>query len=524
MKDETAIYVRVSTMKDSQKDSPEHQLGICEEKANTLDLLVKNIYEDRDTGTSIVARNEIQRLIADAKQGKIRNIIFASLSRFSRDTLDSLNLKRVLVDALGIRLISIEEGYDSAKDNDELKFQIISAVNQKLSEQISLSSKRGIRQSALKGNFTGSITPYGYKKVMIGNRKTLTPDDETKSVVQMIFTLYTTDKLGVKAIVNYLNEKEIPSHKDGVWGISSVQRILMNEVYTGNNVFSKYEIKKIYNDINNMADRSKKQVQRDKETWERSAFKTHEPIIADEIFQRAQEIRIQRSGGTRGGIRNRVNLFAGMISCAHCGSAMVMIKSKGSKSRRENREYRYLICSARRRQGEKGCVNNFSLPYDHLRHVILKEISQKLKIAIPVETNVNNVVHRITKNNIAEEANGKERKRLEKAIDTNRNLLFQLRKQKMLEDLDEQQYSYEKEMYEREIGSMQQRLVHIKDADEETLNLHVISEEIRTAIHELVELRFEHQDPLRLILTRLIKQISVNVAGEVEIHTPLAEV
>ncbi|WP_018756932.1 recombinase family protein [Paenibacillus terrigena] len=522
MKDETAIYVRVSTMKDSQKDSPEHQLGICEEKANALHLHVKFIYEDRDTGTSIVARNEIQRLIADAKHGRIKNIIFASLSRFSRDTLDSLNLKRVLVDALGIRLISIEEGYDSAKDNDELKFQIISAVNQKLSEQISLSSKRGIRQSALKGNFTGSITPYGYKKVMIGNRKTLTPDDETKSVVQMIYKLYTTDKLGVKAIVNYLNEKEIPSHKAGVWGISSVQRILMNEVYTGNNVFSKYEMKKIYNDINNMADRSKKQVQRDKETWERSAFKTHEPIIEDETFHRAQEIRLQRSGGARGGIRNRVNLFAGIIFCTHCGSAMVMMKSNGSKSRKEIREYRYLICSTRRRQGEKGCVNNLSLPYDNVRHVILDEISQKLKIAVPIETIVNDSIQRIKKNNIAEETKGKETKRLEKAIDTNRNLLFQLRKQKMLDDLDEQQYSYEKEMYEREIGSMQQRLDHIKGVNEETLNLHVIREEIRTAIHELVELRFDNQDPLRLILNTLIKQITVNVTGEVEIQTPLA--
>ncbi|MDQ0194575.1 hypothetical protein [Paenibacillus wynnii] len=52
-----------------------------------------------------------------------------------------VNIKRILVDALGIRLISIEEGFDSFKDNDELKFQIISAVNQKLSEQISPSSK-----------------------------------------------------------------------------------------------------------------------------------------------------------------------------------------------------------------------------------------------------------------------------------------------------------------------------------------------------------------------------------------------
>lgn len=63
----TAIYVRVSTTKDSQKDSPEHQRGLCEEKARILDLDVQYSYEDRDTGTSIVAREEIQKLIRDAK-------------------------------------------------------------------------------------------------------------------------------------------------------------------------------------------------------------------------------------------------------------------------------------------------------------------------------------------------------------------------------------------------------------------------------------------------------------------------
>jgi len=240
--DVTAIYVRVSTTKASQKDSPEHQRGLCEEKARTMDLDVHYTYEDRDTGTSIVGRVEIQKLIEDAKNKYFGTVIFASLSRFSRDTLDSLNLKRILVDALGIRVISIEEGFDSLKDNDELKFQIISAVNQKLSEQISLSSKRGIRQSALKGNYTGSIPPYGYKKVVLDNKKTLVPDEDTMHVVKLIFDLYTARKMGDKAITNYLNnDSEIPSPKGGIWGITTIQVILKNEVYTGENVFSKHE-------------------------------------------------------------------------------------------------------------------------------------------------------------------------------------------------------------------------------------------------------------------------------------------
>lgn len=144
-KNRTAIYVRVSTTKLSQKDSPEHQVGVCRERAKQENLVVQEhlIYEDRDTGTTITDRPAIQRLIKDAQNGAFDIVIFASLSRFARDTGDALNLKRKLVDALGIRLISIDEGYDSKKDLDELKFTIISAVNQKLSEQISYSSRRG---------------------------------------------------------------------------------------------------------------------------------------------------------------------------------------------------------------------------------------------------------------------------------------------------------------------------------------------------------------------------------------------
>lgn len=509
-------------MKDSQKDSPEHQRGLCEEKSRTLELNVQYIYEDRDSGTSIIGREEIKKLIKDAKAGLFNNIIFASMSRFSRDTLDSLNLKRVLVDALGLRLISIEEGFDSAKDNDELKFQIISAVNQKLSEQISLSSKRGIRQSAIKGNFTGSITPYGYVKVVVGERKTLVPDEDTKSVVQLIYNLYTTQKKGEKAIVNYLNEEQIPAQKGGIWGLSSVQRILMNEVYTGENVFSKYEVKKVYNDINNMSDRSKKQVERDKSKWERSGFKTHEPIIEEETFNLAQELRLQRGGGKRGGIRNKVNVFAGFIFCAHCGSAMVSMKSKGVTSKKEGIEYRYLICSARRRQGEKGCINNLWLPYEEFRDNVIKDISEKLKKTINVEIVTEQQKGKIV---LSVETNyDKEIKKLEKNIEANRKLVFEIRKQKMLGEIDDQQYAYEKGIYEKEIDNQQVQLNKINQNVVEKVNLEKIYEEISAALNDLVNLRFDQFEEVRLLLQKIIKRILVSQNGNVDVLSPLGNI
>ncbi|OZQ62770.1 recombinase family protein [Paenibacillus sp. VTT E-133280] len=516
----TAIYVRVSTTKESQKDSPEHQRGLCEEKARILDLDVQYSYEDRDTGTSIVAREEIQKLIRDAKAKYFRTIIFASLSRFSRDTLDSLNLKRILVDALGIRLISIEEGFDSLKDNDELKFQIISAVNQKLSEQISLSSKRGIRQSALKGNFTGSVAPFGYRKIVNGDRKTLVSDENDSYIVELIYHLYVSRKMGEKAIVKYLNEEmEIPAPKGGVWGITTIQRILTNEVYTGQNVFGKYEVKKVYNDINNMSDRSRKQVQRDKTKWERSTEQTHEAIIDRETFELAQEIRLKRGGGRRGGVRNRVNVFAGMIFCKHCGASLVSCKGK---SRKDGPVYRYLICSTRRRQGEMGCVNNVWIPYNNFRDTVIHEVSKKLKQVINVESTTSETKDRILKRKSTNEMD-KDLKKLEKAIQDNRKMLFELRKLNMLREIDEEQYHFEKQQYEQEIASLQSELAKASQNKEEQINLEKVYDEIRKALESLVELDFDRLDEMRLVLSKLIDKLVVSVDGEVEVYTPLGK-
>ncbi|MVP00552.1 recombinase family protein [Paenibacillus lutrae] len=190
-------------------------------------------------------------------------------------------------------------------------FGIVSAVNQKLSEQISVSSRRGLQQSALKGNFTGSFAPYGYKKAEIDGRKTVVIDDEAAKVVKMFFDLYVNHKMGEKAIVNYLNSHDvaIPSPKQkGVWGITTIHRILQNEAYMGYNVFSKYTNTVHYNDLNNLQDRRKKMVQQEKKKWQRTDFKTHEAIIDEEVFEWSKELRQFRGGGTRGSHKQPVNV------------------------------------------------------------------------------------------------------------------------------------------------------------------------------------------------------------------------
>lgn len=120
----------------------------------------------------------------------------------------------------------------------------------------------------------------------------LIPDEETKHIVQKIFQLYTANKMGEKAIVDYLNNQGIPSPKKGKWGITSIQRILQNEAYIGRNTFGKYESVKVFTNVNDTTERRKKQVQKDPSEWQRAHEpQTHQAIIDEETFLKAQEIR-----------------------------------------------------------------------------------------------------------------------------------------------------------------------------------------------------------------------------------------
>lgn len=509
--EDAAIYVRVSTTKESQKFSPEHQRMDCEEKARQLSLKVREeyIYVDRDSGTSIVGRPSIQTLIEDAGKGYFKTILFSSLSRFSRDTYDSLGLKRTLIDKLGLRVVSLDENYDSQVDHDEFKFQIFSAVNQKLSEQISISSRRGIRQSGMKGNYLGTIAPLGYDKIKVDDRKTIVPNERAR-IVQLIFDMYVNQKMGEKAITKYLNKEKVPSYRGGNWGITSVERILTNEIYTGKNIFNKFTVVKVYNDINNISDKSRKLVKRDKELWEESGKQTHEAIVSEELFRKAQEIRLERGGGKRGGVRNKVNVFAGIIKCKHCGSSLNIVTSNGKKN-----SYRYLVCSKRRRQGETGCENHNRIPYDDFKDALIERLSEKLRSKTKSGKTVT-----FTKK--AKEDTGKLIVKYEKQIQNTRKMLFEIRKQKLNDEIDDEQYEFEKEQYEQEIKQKQEQLSKMKSELERALNDSEQFKEINISLDELSDLRqFTEVDQVNLILKKLVSNIIVDKANNVEIHSVL---
>lgn len=515
-------YVRVSTQKDSQKDSPEHQEAFIREVSARMGMTIDKCYEDRSSATSIIEREDVLEMLEDAKRGEIRSLFFASLTRFSRDALDAITLKRILVNALKVRVVSIEDGYDSGIKDDELLFGIKSVVSQNTSGDISVASRRGIRQSALAGNYIGSIPPYGYRKIVIddpkaknGERKTLEIIPEQAAIVKLIFNLYVNRGMGEKSICNYLNgdndeNLSIPSSKGGLWGVTSIQRILQNEHYTGYNIVGKHKVETEYNDITNLLDRRKKLVASPSDEWEKTSFQTHEAIISKEMFDRARDIRLVRGGGKRGGRRKFFNVFAKMIFCAECGSAMVAMNIKV-----RNKPYSYLVCSRRRRMGENGCSNQKWVPYLEVRDNIIKEVL--LAVDERLQT--------FDKQG-AEETNPKLRKalvknksKIEKNLTVARKLLLELRKQKMLEEITESQFEFERAEYENEISLLENQLNVIEAEERLNLNLDKTIKEMELASKQLAELKsYDDVEKTRSLLLRTVEKITVKTNGEIDVN------
>lgn len=510
-------YVRVSTLKESQKDSPEHQESVIREHAAREGTNIEKVYQDRDTATNIVGRKDVQQMIEDAKRGEVKSIWFVSLSRFARDTLDALSLKRILVNALGIRVVSIEDGYDSAVKDDELLFGIRSVVNQNASIDISVSSRRGIEKSAAKGNYIGTRAPYGYKKVEKDGRKTLEIVPEQAEVVKMIFNLY-NEGLGVKAITRYLNgENEqgimYPAAKGGLWGLTSVNGILKNENYTGYNVYGKTSNIIVYDDLNDLMNRKRKQVRNAASKYKKTEFQTHEAIISKEEFEKAKEMRQLRGDGKQGGARRFINVFAKLIFCKECGAAMVTMRTNKRKI------YRYLMCSRRRRIGVAGCINGKWWHYESIRDDLITEILVRIKRKI-LRLEREGLKQLETHGSIYDYT--KEIKKLERTIKDNRRLLFELRKQYMLGEMKQDQYEFEKDMYDTEIDECQKRLNEIQVKKRRVVDTERLINDARQSLISLTELKnYEDTDKTRMLLMKIVKRIDVTKDGEIVIQTYL---
>ncbi|MDQ0417160.1 DNA invertase Pin-like site-specific DNA recombinase [Croceifilum oryzae] len=361
MSKKIAVYVRVSTEKDEQISSVENQIDICRNwlERQGFEWDENCIYKDHGiSGTFFLERPAIQQILQQAKKKEIDMVIFKSISRLARDLKDSLEIREVFI-AHHVRIISVEEGYDSHKaGKNDMAFELWSLFSAQYSRTLSAGVSAALAAKVRRGEHIGRI-PYGFVRI---DGKLQILEEEAK-VAQMIFRWY-NQGWGFKRITKELNFLGIPSKQGNQWQMTSIQRLIGNPIYCGDFILNQYTSIKVSG--------RKKQIRNTPEQW--IWFREQHPaIITREEWEQANPNLTNKDKRKF----TPWNDLRSILKCGMCGSSMVILQSHKVLSTGEKNYYRYLKCSRYRRIGSTGCVNHKPITYEEMKSFIRNRLIEK---------------------------------------------------------------------------------------------------------------------------------------------------
>ena len=341
-------------------------------------------YKDDGKSGSNFDRAEFQRMMKDIEAGKVNCVIVKDQSRFGRDYIDVGKYKEKIFPKLGVRFITINEGYDSlsATSSDDLAFTINSFVYDFYIRDISTKIRTNLTAKKQNGEYAGAFVAYGYVKDS-NDKSKLVVDQFAADVVRDIFR-WKIEGLSPQNIAVRLNELGIPSPAEykklsgsnyktsfqtsskAVWSHVSVRRILKNEIYLGVMIQGKRTTPNY---------KTKTVVTKAESEWLRVEG-THEAIISARDFELVQELLRDDTHCRAGDVT--VPVYAGRIYCGDCGAAAVR-KTVSYAGRR----YVYYVCNANKH--DKTVCSRHSIREDILGQVIYQTVRHQIDLLLDVD-------------------------------------------------------------------------------------------------------------------------------------------
>ena len=406
-----AVYCRVSTEKEEQAVSLESQHKYF---ANYIkerpDWELYKIYADEGTsGTSTKNRIQFNQMIEDAKRGYFDCIITKEVSRFARNTVDTLQYTRELK-RIGVEVYFTIDHIHTMDPDAELRLTIMASIAQeesrKISERVKWGQKRRMEQGVVFGRDLLGYDVRGGKLFING---------EGAKIVQLIYYKFLEEGKGVTTIAKELTNAKIPTMtKQNDWNGTTISRILKNEKYCGDLIQKKtftpdyLTHKKKYN----------------KGEEEKVVLKNHhKAIITREQFERANDELRKRNlmkcqGEKRENVRNsnysNAYPLSGKIKCACCGSSFIsrMKKRKNGTTYQTWRCYQAVRYGTRKKMEQtsdrklfevseegqtKGCIIGVQIKNEDFMKSIQTVIQQSLFSNLNQKTIINPIIEVIQK-------------------------------------------------------------------------------------------------------------------------------
>ena len=215
-------YCRVSTDKNDQTNSLENQIKFFE------NYNITKLYIDEGiSGTAVKNRKGFLSMIEDAEKGEFDYIITKEISRFARNTLDSIYYTRLLKE-LGVGVYFLNDNINTLDPDAELRLTIMSSIAQEESRKTSERVKWGQKRQMEKGIVFGK-SMLGYN-VINGE---IFIEEKGAEIVKKIFTLYLKEDMSTYSVAEYLNKNNVKTNNGNKWSATAVLRILKNEKYCG---------------------------------------------------------------------------------------------------------------------------------------------------------------------------------------------------------------------------------------------------------------------------------------------------
>ncbi len=394
--DKAAIYCRLSREdvdklnKGDDSESIQNQKLLLVNYAMEHNMQIYKVYSDDDYSGADKDRPEWNKMLSDARSREFNVIICKTQSRFTREMEIVEKYIHGYFIEWGIRFIGTIDNVDSNVKGNKKTRQINGLINEWYLEDLSENIKAVFRKKMEEGQFLGAFAPFGYKKDTADRHK-LIVDEETAKVVRWIFDLY-LEGYSIKRIAYILTETQIPtptaykqnsgynyknpksdsaSSKMGVWGTTTIRKILTNNTYVG--ILTQGKVKKL-------SYKSKKVVKTPEIEWVVKED-NHEAIIDMNTFYQAQKMmKAKRTvSENNGNGKHKAHCLAGRVRCLECGSSL--IKMGGSN----NQESRYLRCQLANKTRNKMCTPHAVRLLD-LKNTIAGEIKILIKEVLNEES------------------------------------------------------------------------------------------------------------------------------------------
>ncbi|MGJ4850650.1 recombinase family protein [Bacillota bacterium Meth-B3] len=359
-KRKVAAYARVSTDSDEQFTSYEAQIDYYTSYIKSREeWKFISVYTDEGiTGTSTKRREGFKQMIADALAGQIDLIVTKSVSRFARNTVDSLTTIRKLKER-GTEVYFEKENIWTFDSKGELLITIMSSLAQEESRSISENCTWGQRKRMADGKVTVPFGRFlGYDRGDDGN---LVVNPKEAGVVREIYRLFLSG-LTPHAIAKILTERGIatPGGKTR-WIQGTVQSILTNEKYKGDALLQKCYTADFL---------TKRQVRNHGEIPQYYVENNHEAIIPRHTYELVQQ-EIQRRKNVRGRYSG-VDIFASRIRCGECGAFY------GAKVWHSNSKYRKVIYRCNSKYGGGHSCKTPHLQEEEIKALFVRAVNQLL--------------------------------------------------------------------------------------------------------------------------------------------------